>query len=603
MFYLAYDGPAGGAPTQDLIAASIVGLIGLALAVFVAYRYRKGKMAPLRWASATSERIGGLPSWSVLPSLVAGISLLIAVFGFYWDVSTHIDNGRDSGPFANPAHWFILIGLLGITTAGYLALLLGDRKASPYALRAGTWTISLGGGLVLLCGLIALAGFPLDDVWHRLFGQDVTLWGPTHIQMVGGASLTTLCMWVLFRETEVGSAGKSWARRMLSQRETFIAGAFLLGLSTLQGEFDFGVPQFNLLYHPILVMLAAGIGLTTARVRLGRGGAVKAVTFFLVARVILWLLVGPILGRIDLHFPLYMAEALLVEAIALRVSPTRPLRFALVSGAAVGTIGLAAEWGWSHLWMPIPWPAALFPEAAVFGLIAAVSGALIGTWIGRALAQTKDQRLPRWTVAAATLIAIGCIAYPAGTTSRAITADVELSGQSTIDGDPHAFVTVHLQPSDAAEDALWFHALAYQGKDWRRGESPIIDMIETEPGTYMSADLVPVGAGWKTMVRLHAGRSIMALPIFLPADTGIPAEEVSASQSFTRSFGDDKAILQREAVGGNAGLQRVGYGLLALIAFAWLASITVALIRFRRGPATRRKRLPEESVQLHRLPA
>ena len=42
------------------------------------------------------------------------------------------------------------------------------------------------------CGLYALIGFPLDDIWHRIFGQDVTLWGPTHLMMIGGAGLSTL---------------------------------------------------------------------------------------------------------------------------------------------------------------------------------------------------------------------------------------------------------------------------------------------------------------------------------------------------------------------------------------------------------------------------
>ena len=46
--------------------------------------------------------------------------------------------------------------------------------------------------LILVCSGIALAGFPLDDVWHRIFGQDVTLWGPTHLLLFGGASLSTL---------------------------------------------------------------------------------------------------------------------------------------------------------------------------------------------------------------------------------------------------------------------------------------------------------------------------------------------------------------------------------------------------------------------------
>ena len=42
--------------------------------------------------------------------------------------------------------------------------------------------------------------FQIDDVWHRIFGQDVTLWSPPHIQMVFGASLCTVAMWILYVE-------------------------------------------------------------------------------------------------------------------------------------------------------------------------------------------------------------------------------------------------------------------------------------------------------------------------------------------------------------------------------------------------------------------
>ncbi len=41
-------------------------------------------------------------------------------------------------------------------------------------------------------------------------------------------------------------------------------GGFLVALSTFQAEFDFGVPQFRAIFQPILIMLAAGIGLVTA---------------------------------------------------------------------------------------------------------------------------------------------------------------------------------------------------------------------------------------------------------------------------------------------------------------------------------------------------
>src|SRR5205085_8677544 len=101
------------------------------------------------------------------------------------------------GAFASPAHWFIIIGLDGIAFAGVLAVLLGDRETpTSVRLRRG-WHAPVGGLMLAVCGVIALAGFPLDDLWHRLFGQDVTAWGPTHIQMIGGASLATLAAWAL----------------------------------------------------------------------------------------------------------------------------------------------------------------------------------------------------------------------------------------------------------------------------------------------------------------------------------------------------------------------------------------------------------------------
>ena len=56
----------------------------------------------------------------------------------YWDISLHIDNGRDAGPLANPAHYLILAGLFGIFTAGFLAICCrrGAPARPPFASRA-----------------------------------------------------------------------------------------------------------------------------------------------------------------------------------------------------------------------------------------------------------------------------------------------------------------------------------------------------------------------------------------------------------------------------------------------------------------------------------
>ena len=112
-------------------------------------------------------------------------------------------------------------------------------------------------------------------------------------------------------------------------------GGFLIGLSTFQGEFDFGVPQFRMLFAPVLIAFAAGVALVAARVYGGRGVALAAVGFFIVIRGGLAILVGPVLGEPTPHMPLYLAEALLVEAAALLILPReRPYAFGALAGVA-----------------------------------------------------------------------------------------------------------------------------------------------------------------------------------------------------------------------------------------------------------------------------
>src|SRR4051794_41584861 len=90
---------------------------------------------------------------------------------------------------------------------------------------------------------------------------------------------------------------------------------------------------------------SAAIARGGARVWIGRGGALGAVAWSLLIRGAVCLIVGPILGRTYPAMPLYVPEALLVEAIAFALI-RRPLVFGPVAGAAVGAIGFAAEWPW-----------------------------------------------------------------------------------------------------------------------------------------------------------------------------------------------------------------------------------------------------------------
>src|SRR5205807_5922647 len=140
---------------------------------WVIQAHRQTRIKWLGRLATTAERQTGLPGWSSLPSAALGVTLLIAVFGMYWDISIHINKGRDPGPLANPAHYFILVGLFGVFVCGALTLALAKEKPSNVAKRlTSSWWAPLGGILILVCSAVSLLAFPLDDIWHRLFGQD-----------------------------------------------------------------------------------------------------------------------------------------------------------------------------------------------------------------------------------------------------------------------------------------------------------------------------------------------------------------------------------------------------------------------------------------------
>jgi hypothetical protein len=577
--------PAGGAELAQIAIATVAATaITLALLYF-GFGHRSGRVQALGRLAAWAEDRAAMPGWAVLPAAIATISLLIALFGMYWDISLHIDNGRDAGPLANPAHYFILTGLFGIFTAGFVAMVLPRERPSTVAVRIGRdWWAPLGGVLICACGAFSLIGFPLDDVWHRLFGQDVTLWGPTHLMLIGGAAMTLVGIAVLTVEGLRANAELPEPRQETGftrwMRAVALTGGLMLGLSTFQAEFDFGVPQFQLVFQPLLTMLAAGTGLVLARIYGGRGSALGAVLFFIALRGALALAIGPVLGQTTPHFPLYVAEALLVEAIALRVSTARPLRFGLWSGLAIGTVGLAAEWAWSHLWMPLPWPAALFPEGAVVGFLAAMAGAMLGAWIGAHLAVEPGPRRPQLRALAvasaatlAALVAFGLYASPdQGRSARVVLHDVANGPGRWVEA------TIDVQPAAAAEDAEWFDVTAWQGGGL------VVDPLERiGPGRYRTTEPVPVHGNWKTMVRLHEGNSLTALPLYLPRDAAIPVREIPAPAVFTRQFRDEHKLLQREQTGGSPVVVALAYSTVIGIALGLLALLAWALHRLAFG--------------------
>lgn len=588
----AQEAGAGGASAEEVVISSIAATLFLAGAAGMVVAYRRGKLAALDRLAEAAGRRTGQPGWAALPLGIAGVSLIVAVTGFYWDVATHIDHGRDEGVFGNAAHWPILIGLTGLAIAGLVSMLLGtDRERSGgWTLRRWSWpTVPVGGALLFLCGVIALIGFPIDDVWHRIFGQDVTLWSPPHIQMVFGASLCTVAMWLLFVEAERATPEAQRRTRRHYWVEVSLAGAVLIGLSTLQGEFDFGVPQFRLLFQPLMIAVAAGVALVAARVRLGRGGALLAVAFFLTLRAVLTLFISGVLDHVTFHMPLYLGAAIVVELVATRISPDRQLTFGAVAGLGIGTVGVAIEAAWTQVWMPLPWTASMLPEVAVLVVPAAVAAGVVGGFLGRSLTRPGEprQQVPTWVAPAAAVVLVVGLAYPLPTTGVDAEAEMVLTPVAapagSVDGE-HVEVTVRVDPPEVLDDPEWFTVIAWQGAHWWSEEATRNYALEDlGDGRYRTTEPVPVHGEWKAMVRLHDQRVMAAAPIFLPEDRAIPAEEVPAEPEMTRAFVADHELLLREARETAPWVPPTAQGLMALLGAGWMAAFVAGARSLRRS--------------------
>ena len=135
------------------------------------------------------------------------------------------------------------------------------------------------------------------------------------------------------------------------------------------------------------------------------------------------------------------------------------------------------------------WPSSLLPEAVIFGLLAAVSGGVLGGAIGRALAPPVEELAPspRWAVIAAGVGLVVARRLPAADL-RAARTSARRSRSTEVTGAPERTRRRRGRstPPDAAENAEWFKSTSWQG-----GSSIVADMREVSPGVYRTTKPMP----------------------------------------------------------------------------------------------------------------
>ena len=164
--------------------------------------------------AARARRVG---LWVLL------LAKAVAGIGVGWDIRWHIVIGRDSFWIAPHVMTYAGVALASIVSLGVLALETHRARRgqrAPDSLRIAGLVGSRGYHLAWWGIALTILAAPVDDLWHRLFGIDVTLWSPPHLLGLAGAQINSLACLFIARE--------AWPARTPGRVVAFAVAGLLL---------------------------------------------------------------------------------------------------------------------------------------------------------------------------------------------------------------------------------------------------------------------------------------------------------------------------------------------------------------------------------------
>ena len=346
---------------------------------YIGFRDEEGLMSTL-------ARFGSAPMG---PGDMTAISLgLVAVFGalggIYWDVTWHATIGRDS--FWIPPHLFVYSGVQVLLLSALGGLALAWRRAG--LLRAAlTGPVGTGFAIAALGAVIQVAAAPLDDLWHRTYGLDATIWSPPHLMGIAGGMVGIYGLLVALgvkvgAETRGGGEARPLWRGMAGAEALglLLFGAALSLSMFVLGELDFHYGERDALFYPLLAGTLSAVPLMAAARYFNRPGAATAVALvYVLFRSSVLLIVWAMGAYEHLTPPVFvLAPALAIDLALWRTRGRGVLLAAFLAGPAL----LVAEWSSRALpgapaWEPLQVVASLAVVA-----VTVAAGALAGDRLG-----------------------------------------------------------------------------------------------------------------------------------------------------------------------------------------------------------------------------
>ncbi|MBI3625573.1 MAG: hypothetical protein HY215_05450 [Candidatus Rokubacteria bacterium] len=343
-------------------------------------------------------------------------------WGLTWDIRWHLLIGRDS--FWIPPHLLIysavvVVLALCLATLARETLLALHGGPAPGSVRRFGLLGTPGTHLACWGLVVTLLAAPIDDLWHRLFGLDVTLWSPPHLLGLTGSQINSAgCLLLAVEAYPPDHSARRFA--LLLGGAIFFGTFHLLLRTSLLWAYEQGGLAF--FYYPLLGALL----LPVALVPVARLSASRWAPAVVVALAVVIDLVGGGIARAGFDFlkpTPAIEEALAREpaspiatfhriakengtpavtytgnARAIMLAFLPALALCLVDArrrAVLATLAFAAAYfalvSWHLAQLPAfrsRLPAA--PEIAVgiaLVLIAGALGGIIGRWLGSALAR------------------------------------------------------------------------------------------------------------------------------------------------------------------------------------------------------------------------
>jgi hypothetical protein len=244
---------------------------------------------------------------------------LVGGWGVGWDIRWHLVIGRDS--FWIAPHVMTYASVVVACAISFGVLVVETWRARGGAASAGTVTIAglrgtRGFHLAWWGMAIVILAAPVDDLWHRLFGLDVTLWSPPHLLGLAGSQVSNLGALLIALEVYAAGWARWWA---LLTSGVFLLGTFYIAVDqSVQTAFRRGSVFF--FSFPVL----GALFFTFALVLVTRLAASRGMPFALTVGALLVQISILLIG--DLGFALLEPTSTIEEAIA--ADPTSPVAIA-----------------------------------------------------------------------------------------------------------------------------------------------------------------------------------------------------------------------------------------------------------------------------------